>query len=1255
MRGKLLPGRVHRALQHVLIIGLVIFGSLRVNAQDTIVIHFGCQQVVQGDQICIPVIADHFINVTTFSLNITWDPQVLHFNTIQNQQFTDGASNAPGPSDLRYIWGDGENLGHDLPDGTVLFEICFTAIGIPGETSTIDGPQFVLNPFNTIEFATPDAEIIQVEVTPCTVDIINPVTVTASIDVCGSPDGVADGTFTITASGGTPPYTYSWSGPANGSSALSMVGASESQSVPPGNYTITINDNSGGSIMYQITIGASELVPAISIAHDVSCFNFSNGRIEVGTFGGTYPVSVLWRHLTNPLYHGSGYIQTDGGFYTLNSLPVGDYEIIMIDNSGCLRIDTVSLTASPIVIDAMATDATCLGETDGSVAITFSGGNPYNGGIYQVTPGWGSGGSFMTTAPLNSAPVFGPGDFWVQVCDSVNGCCARDTFTVGADTVVSAAFLAEHPSCAGIHDARLRVTGLTEGLILGPYNIQLFDANKIPVQPPINNVTLAQFTNLAPGNYFVVVKDGMCRSDTLPITVPDVAPIVINLLNVTPSGCIVGQNTGEITASASGGTPNYNYVWDGGALSGAMVSGLTAGNHFLTVTDANGCSQQLTVNVPQGVPPVITDIIATGVGCSGEDVTLEVIYTEGTAPVNSIQWSTGGTTPIITGVMPGSTVNVTIRDSLFCFDIASFDVPDKPVIVIDSVVAENPTCGGDADGQFAVFVSQGVEPYTFIWSTGDTTAFNLLAGLTAGTYSVTILGSDTCNVMVDTSVTLTDQPIPQFVFSGVVEPSCFDSCNGAATLTPMGGIPGFPYTFLWDAGPMQSGMQSTVQNLCAGYQRVVITQDNFCYYEDSVLIPSPVPVGFDTVTLTNVTCYGLSDGMISIHGTGGTGPYQYAWDIPGTDSTQNGLAAGMYQLTVTDANGCAVEDSVAISQPDSLILSIDSSGLRPISCNSANSGVITVQTEGGNGGYTYMWNPNVSMSNIASGVSVGTYMITATDAKGCTDTTSITLTGPSPVIGFLPMIDDPLCFGDLTPVTVDSAVGGAGGYTWSVNGGQPHALDSLAYLPAGIYNIITQDSSGCRDTVQIFLNNPPPLEIVVTPSNPIVGLGDSIQLQVFVQGMQVPVDSVSWVSNGPISCNDCIDPYVMNVIPTVYTVTVWDSNGCSASVDVLVDVDNRREVYIPNVFSPNFDGRNDEMLMFTGQGVTGIPSMRIFDRWGELVTEHLNVSPDPGGVVVWDGMFNDKMMAPGVYVYYIQVQFANGDVLNYRGDVTLLR
>ncbi len=1228
--------------------------SFAVKAQDTIVISFSCGQVVFGEQICIPVEVENFTNVTAFSLLVTWDPTVLRLTGVQNEIFApNGSWNAPGPNDLRYIWGDLSGLGQDLPDGSALFEICFEAIGVPGETSVISSPPFVLNPFNNNEFANPDAEAIPFVSVPCVVEVTNPVTVMAILSTCGSPDGVSNGSFMITAVGGTAPYNYSWSGPSNGNGVLASLGASATQSVPPGNYTITIMDSGGGNRIYMITVAANEINPVITILKEVTCFNFTNGRIEVGTLGGAHPISVLWQNTTNPVYTGSGYLQTLSDALVLNSLPVGDYLITLIDNNGCVREEMVNLNAIPILIDAVATDASCIGAMDGSVNVSFSGGHPYSGGIYRITPGWG-GGSFMTTYTIGTAPVLGPGDYWVEVCDSINGCCARDTFTVGAMTEISASFLPEPPTCFGINDGRLVVNGLTNGVGSGPYVFQLFDSAKVALYPPSNPFDLIQYSDRAPGNYFVVVVQGMCRSDTLPVTIPPAVPIMINLLSVSPSGCLTGQGTGQISVMATGGSPGYTYSWDGGAMMGAMISGVTSGNHFLTVTDSKGCTQQLTVNVPQATGPVIDTIIATNIGCAGGDATLEVVFTEGSSPVTVIDWSTGDSTAIITGV-PSGNVTVLIRDSLFCFDISNFDVPEMSMVRIDSLVVENPTCIGDINGQIAVFVSQGIEPYTYIWSTGDTTSFNLLPGLTAGTYGITVVDSDTCNITIDTTITLSDPVAPTFMFSAVTDAGCWNTCDGAATLIPQGGMPGLPYHFIWPSGLMDTAFQSTASDLCPGYQHVIISQDDLCFYEDSVFIPAPQPVGMDTVAISDVSCFGLADASLSVQGTGGTSPWMYSWDVLPPGPVQNQLSAGTYNLTVTDNNGCTFTQIIEIHQPDSLILQIDSSGLSQVNCNSANSGVITLIREGGNGGYTYTWDPAVSTSSIATGVSAGLYSITVTDALGCTDTTSILMTGPSPVIGYVPIIDDPLCFGSLAFVTVDSASGGNGAYTWNINGGQAHPLGTLVEVPAGVYNVITQDTSGCRDTVQIFVNNPPPLGISILPNDPVINLGDSIMLQVFIQGMQVPIDSVTWINNGPLSCYDCPTPYAMNVVPTVYTVTVWDENGCSATLDVLVDVNNQRQVFVPNIFSPNFDGRNDDLVLYTGQGITGIPSMRIFDRWGEVLVEQKNLAPNPGGIVVWDGTFRDQMMTPGVYVYFIEVEFANGETLKYRGDITLVR
>ncbi|MDX1407971.1 MAG: gliding motility-associated C-terminal domain-containing protein, partial [Saprospiraceae bacterium] len=449
---------------------------------------------------------------------------------------------------------------------------------------------------------------------------------------------------------------------------------------------------------------------------------------------------------------------------------------------------------------------------------------------------------------------------------------------------------------------------------------------------------------------------------------------------------------------------------------------------------------------------------------------------------------------------------------------------------------------------------------------------------------------------------------------------------------------------------------STASALCGGFQTVTISQDNLCYFTDSVMIPSPAPIQLDTANISPVSCYGENDATIALVASGGTGVLGYDWGPslpPGPIQFQ--LFAGTYPVTITDANGCTLVDSVVVTQPDSLIAMIDSSATLPVSCVGQNSGQITVTQTGGRPGYSYTWSPAVSTSAVATGLDAGSYFITVTDNAGCTDSVSFTLTGSPPVIGYVPPVPAPACFGEQSLITVDSATGGVGGFTFSINGGQQYPLDTAIAVSPGAYFVIVQDSLGCNDTTSIIIDNPEPLNLEVIPEDPVVDLGDSLLLQILANGSQGSIDSVSWSFSGPLTCYDCPSPYALNTLPSTYRVTVIDTAGCVATIDVFVDVNSNRQVYIPNIFSPNFDGRNDDFVIQLGQGVLGVPSLRVFNRWGELMAQRLNVGINGGDVFVWDGMFNGKEMPPGVYVYMIEVAFADGETLIYRGDLTLLK
>ena len=384
------------------------------------------------------------------------------------------------------------------------------------------------------------------------------------------------------------------------------------------------------------------------------------------------------------------------------------------------------------------------------------------------------------------------------------------------------------------------------------------------------------------------------------------------------------------------------------------------------------------------------------------------------------------------------------------------------------------------------------------------------------------------------------------------------------------------------------------------------------------------------------------------------------------------VAAGTYTLSITDANNCGFTLNVEVTEPDPFRVLVDSMSVDLVTCSGGSDGAITVMTEGGNEGtMTFDWSaPAVSDSLTAVGLPAGTYSITATDPKGCTDDVTYTFVEPEPIVFDLGEITPPLCFGFQTVITIDTSFGGNGPtYQFSVDGGPRRPINAAIPILGGMdHDIVVFDNENCPSLTQT-VNVPQPAQIQVGLSIPDDGdpgtdlneiqLGDSVVIESFI-GSLLPVDSVVWEPITGFNCADisCFDISVMPQEETLYQLTVFDTAGCSGTAQIVIDVDKNRNVFIPNVFSPNGDGSNDVFKPFIGAGVESVNSFKVFDRWGEIVYERPNDAPplnNDSSIDGWDGTFNGRRMNPGVFVYLIEVAFVDGLTLLYRGDVTILQ
>jgi gliding motility-associated-like protein len=404
-----------------------------------------------------------------------------------------------------------------------------------------------------------------------------------------------------------------------------------------------------------------------------------------------------------------------------------------------------------------------------------------------------------------------------------------------------------------------------------------------------------------------------------------------------------------------------------------------------------------------------------------------------------------------------------------------------------------------------------------------------------------------------------------------------------------------------------------------------------------------------------VDCFGNKTGEVAVTAVGGTGLYTYAWSPNASgqvSDTIRNVSAGLYVVTVTDANGCSLTATAEVSQPSLLTASATQVNLL---CNGDNSGQAAVAAAGGTPDYTYLWNDpaNTPTAN-ATGLSADSYTVTVTDGNGCSAVTSVTLTEPT-AVGIIATTEDTNCYGSKDGQISLVGSGGASPYQYSYNGGLTYVGNSIGLgLAGGVYPVAIRDNNGCvvRDTV--FIQEP--LQIQVDAGADLsIEYGDAVQLTALTTNIGTPV--LSWTANpvdSGMSCTTCATPMVAPIIDTYYTVTATNENGCSVTDDVWVRVTVKRRVFIANAITPNGDNTNDALFVQGGRGTERVNMFRVYDRWGELVFEATDTELN-NPALGWDGTFKGQPMNPGVFVYVAEVRFEDGQTMLLKGDVTLLR
>jgi len=198
-----------------------------------------------------------------------------------------------------------------------------------------------------------------------------------------------------------------------------------------------------------------------------------------------------------------------------------------------------------------------------------------------------------------------------------------------------------------------------------------------------------------------------------------------------------------------------------------------------------------------------------------------------------------------------------------------------------------------------------------------------------------------------------------------------------------------------------------------------------------------------------------------------------------------------------------------------------------------------------------------------------------------------------------------------------------------------------------------QDAEGCQ--FEELVEIPQVYELIVSVEPVVeIELGESYQINANINLPLNQIDLIVWSPASDLSCSNCLNPIADPFENTIYTITVFDLNGCEISADIMLRVYPIRKIFIPNTFSPNTDGNNDVFLIYADEkSVLKINRLQIFNRWGGIVFETFDILPnDPG--VGWDGKMKGKTLNPSVFVYLAEIEFVDGVKLLYSGDLTLL-
>lgn len=1064
--------------------------------------------------------------------------------------------------------------------------------------------------------------------------------------------------------GGSNPYTpaFQLHGPGGGGGGGKLLLAQNSPTV-----MAQLQGGINGFTSQNLTNGALSGVAGISLnsfavptsnspSHPVSnnlqllvqspqCAGFANGQI------GVFQSSALAFQING------GPWQADSVF---TNLPPGNYQLGLQFSGGCTLDTSALLLAVPPLVDTLVSliPASCIAGGEIIVA-AISGTPPFE---FQLNNGaWNALGIFSNLSA---------GNFTISTRDS-SGCTQSSSFTIDAPPPIAATLL-----------AKTDATCITGGSIVveassgtPPFS---YNSNGTSSQP---NGT---FMNLPAGNYTIDIEDdaGCSLSQNYSIEPP---PLLIDTLLLKANAtCIAG---GSLVVQALSGTPPYSFNLNGGLWqpNGAFAN-LPAGNYSIVLQDDAGCTLSQNYSIEPPPPLVDTLLVLVNATCvAGGSLLVQAI--SGSPPyafnLNGGAWQSSGA---FTNV-PVGTNTISLTDNAGCSLFQNYSI-DPPPQLLDTLLAQiNATCV--AGGTLSVQAISGTPPYSFSLNGGSWQSSGAFPNLSAGNHTIDLTDGAGCNLSHTYSIA---QPLPLIdTLITLTNATCVT--GGNLVVQAISGNP--PYSFSLNGAAGQPGGSFT--NLPPGSYTIALTDDAGCSQSHTYSITTPPPLIDTLITLTNASC--VTGGSLVVQAISGTPPYSFslngaAWQANGVFAN---LPIGSHVIALTDAAGCTQDNTYNIAPPPPLVDTL----LVQTNATCVTGGSLVVQVVSGTAPFIFQLNSGTGQSNgTFANLAAGQYQISITDAAGCTQMRSYAILPPPPARDSL-LAQTEIGCGALGSLTFQ-AIAGTGPYQFRLNSSAWQSNGLFQNLGSGTYTVVMQDAAGCTYSSVHTIVPYFPLQLILDSLGGVdcrhamgflsvsanggkegyfFELSHNGQIQTNGLFTALAAGFYSLIVTDAAGCTSILEgveiPNQIDSVTTFQTVSIYEgswyelpdgqktgkpgqypfmyqtTDGCD-SLHIIDLIVQKRHVYVPNIFSPNDDGQNDFFSVFSDASLENVELLQVYDRWGELVFEKQNFTPnvEKNG---WDGNYRGRSVNPGMFVWVLNATFVDGLKLQLKGEVTLIR